>query len=287
MPIFSPIPFIKRNRISEKFLVLSFFEKLKDKQNFLKREYSSLSSSDKTSHYDVLGLSTDASTVEIKRKYYELAKLYHPDTNRNRPPDYRRVSEKKYSRIKEAYEVLGDKQKRASFDMELSKCHEASTPSNRSPKYSGYKGSTNYSSFSTHKRTRSHTYHYYNKHHEYSQAKKEVKDTDSMKAGYKTGSNYDVPHFDFDKHYQQQRSYEIHRKKQQMKASQRNSTPKPAHFNAHHSDHDFIYSEFDHGYNYNPYKVPPKPIVRLTPIGIMAMLGGFASISYFVIKTIF
>lgn len=48
------------------------------------RLYASLSSSDRKSHYDILGLSPTSTALQIKQKYFELAKLYHPDRNRNK-----------------------------------------------------------------------------------------------------------------------------------------------------------------------------------------------------------
>ena len=51
-------------------------------------------------YYDVLGLPKTASTGDIKRKYYEKAKQYHPDTNKNDPE-----AAKKFAAATEAYEV--------------------------------------------------------------------------------------------------------------------------------------------------------------------------------------
>jgi molecular chaperone DnaJ len=34
-------------------------------------------------HYEALGLSSKANSTEIKKKYYELAKYYHPDVNKS------------------------------------------------------------------------------------------------------------------------------------------------------------------------------------------------------------
>ena len=65
---------------------------------------------DKRDYYDVLGLSKGASEDEIKRAYRKLAKQYHPDINK--APD----AEAKFKEINEAYEVLSDSQKRATYD---------------------------------------------------------------------------------------------------------------------------------------------------------------------------
>jgi len=61
--------------------------------------------------YEILGVSRTASDDEIKKAYRQLSKKHHPDLNRNDPK-----SEEKFKEINAAYEVLGDKQKRAQYD---------------------------------------------------------------------------------------------------------------------------------------------------------------------------
>lgn len=58
--------------------------------------------------YDVLGVSTDATREEICRVYRRLALQYHPDRN----PD----GEEKFKEITNAYDVLGDAEKRSLYD---------------------------------------------------------------------------------------------------------------------------------------------------------------------------
>ncbi len=65
---------------------------------------------EKRDYYEVLGLSKGASDDEIKKAYRSLAKKYHPDINK--APD----AEEKFKEINEAYEVLSDPQKKASYD---------------------------------------------------------------------------------------------------------------------------------------------------------------------------
>ena len=66
---------------------------------------------DNKNFYDILGVKKDASDDEIKKAYRSLAKKYHPDLN---PGDA--SAAEKLKQINEAYEVLGDKQKRANYD---------------------------------------------------------------------------------------------------------------------------------------------------------------------------
>lgn len=62
-------------------------------------------------YYSILGVSKDASTDEIKKAYRKLAHQYHPDKN---PGD--KVAEEKFKEINNAYQVLGDSQKRSQYD---------------------------------------------------------------------------------------------------------------------------------------------------------------------------
>jgi DnaJ-class molecular chaperone len=62
-------------------------------------------------YYTTLGVSKTASEKEIKQAYRKLARKFHPDVN---PGD--KSSEAKFKEINEAYEVLGDPEKRRKYD---------------------------------------------------------------------------------------------------------------------------------------------------------------------------
>jgi molecular chaperone DnaJ len=61
--------------------------------------------------YAVLGVSASATADEIKKQYRRLAKQYHPDTNKGEAKAADRFKE-----ISEAYNVLGDAEKRKQYD---------------------------------------------------------------------------------------------------------------------------------------------------------------------------
>lgn len=60
--------------------------------------------------YDVLGVSKDASADEIKKAYRKLSKKYHPDLN------HEPGAEERFKEVNDAYEILGDPQKKAQYD---------------------------------------------------------------------------------------------------------------------------------------------------------------------------
>src|SRR5689334_9994420 len=62
-------------------------------------------------YYAVLGVSASASQDELKKQYRKLAAKYHPDKNQSDPKAADRFKE-----ISEAYQVLGDAEKRKQYD---------------------------------------------------------------------------------------------------------------------------------------------------------------------------
>ena len=62
-------------------------------------------------YYKTLGVPRDASDDDLKKAFRKLARQYHPDTATDK-----KRAEEKFKEINEAYEVLGDKDKRRRYD---------------------------------------------------------------------------------------------------------------------------------------------------------------------------
>lgn len=62
-------------------------------------------------YYETLGVGRTASAEEIKQAFRKLARLHHPDVAKNKAS-----GEAKFKEINEAYEVLGDPEKRRRYD---------------------------------------------------------------------------------------------------------------------------------------------------------------------------
>jgi curved DNA-binding protein len=62
-------------------------------------------------YYETLGVSKTASEDEIKSAFRKLARKYHPDVAKDK-----KAAEEKFKQINEAYEVLGDPEKRRKYD---------------------------------------------------------------------------------------------------------------------------------------------------------------------------
>ena len=66
-------------------------------------------------YYKILGITTKTPKKDIKKKYRELAKKYHPDSNQGS-----KEAEDKFKIVSEAYEVLSNALKRKEYDRQRS-----------------------------------------------------------------------------------------------------------------------------------------------------------------------
>jgi len=67
-------------------------------------------------HFTVLGVKRDAAASQIKIAYFQLAKTYHPDSVPGSTPDaVKKLCADAFSRISEAWGVLGDDARRAQY----------------------------------------------------------------------------------------------------------------------------------------------------------------------------
>ena len=62
-------------------------------------------------YYKILGVPKDIPQDEVKKAYFKRAKQFHPDLHPDDPK-----AKAKFQALNEAYEVIGDKEKRAKYD---------------------------------------------------------------------------------------------------------------------------------------------------------------------------
>jgi molecular chaperone DnaJ len=83
-------------------------------------------------YYAVLGVNTSDSGEVIKKRFRELAIKYHPDKN----PDNIEESERRFKEVNDAYQVLGNEEKRKKYDEQRS-AHSTNTAKKTNGKKKG------------------------------------------------------------------------------------------------------------------------------------------------------
>lgn len=78
-------------------------------------------------YYKTLGVSKDATDIEIKTAYRQLAKKYHPDSNLDN-----KEAEEIFKELNEAYDVLSNSQKRQQYDEKTNNSTKQKTYNNKS-----------------------------------------------------------------------------------------------------------------------------------------------------------
>ena len=73
-------------------------------------------------YYEILGLSNTATIPQIKKKYKELIKKWHPDKHQDDDSN-KELAEVKFKQITSAYETLSDPEKKKHYD-EFGECEE-------------------------------------------------------------------------------------------------------------------------------------------------------------------
>lgn len=91
-------------------------------------------------YYEVLGIPKNAPEKDIKSAYRKLARKWHPDAN----PNNVKEAEEKFRQITEAYEVLGDPEKRKKYDVLGSNWQQASQQAEQQRRYRTSQGETFY-----------------------------------------------------------------------------------------------------------------------------------------------
>tara|TARA_Y100001933_G_scaffold167290_1_gene165479 strand:+ start:414 stop:1796 length:1383 start_codon:yes stop_codon:yes gene_type:complete len=80
------------------------------KKTILDQESDISGNTKENEYYEILEVSTNATNQQIKKAYYLLAKKYHPDKNKDD------ISEDKFKKISEAYQILGNPDLREKYD---------------------------------------------------------------------------------------------------------------------------------------------------------------------------
>lgn len=94
-------------------------------------------------YYALLGVPKGAAEKDIKSAYRRLARKWHPDANPNNPKE----AEEKFKEISEAYEVLGDPEKRRKYDVLGSNWQQAARQAEQQRQYRTRYGEHDFSGF--------------------------------------------------------------------------------------------------------------------------------------------
>lgn len=91
-------------------------------------------------HYKTLSVDKNATVDEIKKSYRKLAKKFHPDVNRDNPE-----ATEMFKKVTEAYEVLSDEHRKATYDSQLFGSYESANNTGKKTSQTTAKGYRNMS----------------------------------------------------------------------------------------------------------------------------------------------
>ncbi|HET9029918.1 MAG TPA: DnaJ C-terminal domain-containing protein [Candidatus Aquilonibacter sp.] len=94
-------------------------------------------------YYAILGVPKSAAEKDIKSAYRKLARKWHPDAN----PDNPKEAEEKFKEISEAYEVLGDPEKRKKYDVLGSDWQRAAQQAEQQRRYRNQRYTQDFTNF--------------------------------------------------------------------------------------------------------------------------------------------
>lgn len=95
-------------------------------------------------HYEILGVSKNASQEEIRNAYKKLIKRYHPDLYQGD----KAFAERKTQEINEAYDTLSDSTKKYDYDLSITPINRTTNYNYTPPKYSSeYNPYTSYNNY--------------------------------------------------------------------------------------------------------------------------------------------
>lgn len=100
--------------ISELYDILQFIKDIRqDAEELSQMTEEEIYGTSQTNYYDTFGIKSDASFSEIKKAYRKLAKLYHPDINKDSDADLI------FKKINLIYQTLSNPKKREEYDISL------------------------------------------------------------------------------------------------------------------------------------------------------------------------
>ncbi|KAM9890353.1 hypothetical protein OXX79_011487 [Metschnikowia pulcherrima] len=178
----------------------------------LKRSYSSA----QLNLYQVLELSPQASTKEIKLQFKRLSKKFHPDLNIHLNDDEKEANSKRFVEMVSAYDTLKDKKKRKTYDATLS-----TSSGGRATMYSRRPSPTEWENeyygdakhYSRARASGSYTSHGYNFTRHRVRNFYKGNDGESGSRHFtgehkNRGDRFDVPHFDYNEHLSKHLKFE-------------------------------------------------------------------------------